>query len=376
MLSVLQPRGATLSPMCGLRERLQRWWMAMTNDEQRDILIRGATVAVCAVAASVTLPVLGSVNADMRAEADFREQSLRLATIEDGGATVRSADHTPALLDSPWLRTVEYTLKRDTGSSMSRYAMRDRDGAALRSLVSFRPEHMARAEAISAEQKCLAQAIYYESRNESVDGQLAVAEVITNRVKDHRYPNSVCGVVYQGSTRTTGCQFTFTCDGATDRGPIGKHWDNAKTIASHVLMELNEERTGGATHYHATYVDPVWNAGLIRTDKIGAHIFYRFPRGAEWAQVRQDFSRKRRAPRRNAVVASANTNILKTVSATVAPASTVTSTRTVTNGAPRLTTVRRVTYAKAAAPITAGSAYTKRQMNKSSGAGVTAGALR
>ncbi len=378
MLSVLQPRRATLSPMCGLRERLQRWWMVMTNDEQRDILVRGATVAVCAVAASVTLPVLGSVNSDMRAEADFREQSIRLATIEDGGATVRSADHTPALLDSPWLRTVEYTLKRDPASSMTRYAMRDRDGAALRSLVSFRPEHIERAETISAEQKCLAQAIYYESRNEAVDGQLAVAEVITNRVNDHRYPNSICDVVYQGSTRTTGCQFTFTCDGATDRAPVGKHWERAKMLASHVLMDLNEERTGGATHYHATYVDPVWNAGLIRTDKIGTHIFYRFPRGAEWAQVRQDFSRKRRAPNRQAIVASTNTNNLKTVSATISPSSTVTSTRTITNGAPRLTTIRRVTHAGSAtpAPKKTGTAYTERQVQKSSGSSSAAGALR
>ena len=69
------------------------------------------------------------------------------------------------------MRTVEYTLERDTGSSMSRYAMRDRDGAALNSLVSFRPEHIKRAETISAEQKCMAQAVYYESAHEPLDGQ-------------------------------------------------------------------------------------------------------------------------------------------------------------------------------------------------------------
>ena len=88
MLRVLQPRTATLSSMRGLQGRLKRWWMAMTNEEQRDIVIRGATVAVCAVAATVTLPVIGSVQSDIRAQADFSEQAQRFAQIEDGGASV------------------------------------------------------------------------------------------------------------------------------------------------------------------------------------------------------------------------------------------------------------------------------------------------
>ena len=159
MLRVLQPRTATLSSMRGLQGRLKRWWMAMTNEEQRDIVIRGATVAVCAVAATVTLPVIGSVQSDIRAQADFSEQAQRFAQIEDGGASVRLADHAPSLLDTPWIRTVEYTLERDTASSMSRYAKRDRDGAAIASLVSFRPEHLKRAEALDSEAHCMAQNI-------------------------------------------------------------------------------------------------------------------------------------------------------------------------------------------------------------------------
>ncbi|MGB2176894.1 cell wall hydrolase [Hyphomonas sp.] len=329
--------------------------MAMTNEEQRDIVIRGATVAVCAVAATVTLPVIGSVQADIRAQADFSEQAERFAQIEDGGASVRLADHAPSLLDTPWIRTVEYTLERDTASSMSRYAKRDRDGAAIASLVSFKPEHLKRAEALDSEAHCLAQAIYYESRNEPLAGQLAVAEVISNRVRDHRYPDSVCGVVFQGATRTTGCQFTFTCDGALGRKPKGTAWEQAQEIAAHVLMNLAEDRTGGATHYHATYVDPVWSAGLIKTDKIGLHVFYRFPRGSEWAQVRRaSASRSAKAP---VVQAAADTQDLNAETLTVlreatagemkvagkvevsaAPATVTTSTRTVTNGAPRMTT--------------------------------------
>jgi spore germination cell wall hydrolase CwlJ-like protein len=328
--------------------------MAMTNEEQRDIVIRGATVAVCAVAATVTLPVIGSIQSDIRAQADFSEQAQRFAQVEDGGASVRLADHAPSLLDTPWIRTVEYTLERDTASSMSRYAKRDRDGAAIASLVSFKPEHLKRAEALDSEAHCMAQAIYYESRNEPLAGQLAVAEVISNRMRDHRYPDTACGVVFQGATRTTGCQFTFTCDGALGRKPKGTAWEQAQEIAAHVLMNLAEDRTGGATHYHATYVDPVWSAGLIKTDKIGLHIFYRFPRGSEWAAVRRaSASRSAPAP----VVAAAETKDLNseslsvlreattdemkvaaTVEASAAPATVTTSTRTITNGAPRLTT--------------------------------------
>ena len=81
MLRVLQPRQATLLPMRGLLGKLRRWWMAMTNEEQRDVLVRGATVAVCAVAATVTLPVIGQVQSDIRAQADFRESAQRLEIV-------------------------------------------------------------------------------------------------------------------------------------------------------------------------------------------------------------------------------------------------------------------------------------------------------
>ena len=394
MLRFLQPRTTTLSSMRGLHGKLKRWWMAMTNDEQRDIVIRGATVAVCAVAATVTLPVIGAVQADIRAKADFQEQAQRFARVEDGGASVRVAAYTPALLDTPWIRTVEYTLERDTDSSMSRYAMRDRDGAALASLVSFRPEHLKRAETLDAEALCMAQAIYYESRNEPVAGQLAVAEVISNRMRDHRYPDTACGVVFQGSTRTTGCQFTFTCDGAMNRPPKGTAWAQAKEIAAHVLMNLAEDRTGGATHYHATYVDPVWSAGLIKTDKIGLHVFYRFPRGSEWAQVRRASGSRSPAPVLTAEADTKDLNaetlsVLRTadagttrkvadagIQASVAPATVTTSTRSITNGAPRLTKVREASYEVASNDTV--SAYAASQAAKALAAagGGAGGAMR
>lgn len=373
----------------------------MTNEEQRDVIIRGATVAVCAVAATVTLPVIGNVQADIRADAEFRESAQRFASIEDGGASARISANAPAVLDTPWIRSVEYTLERDIDSSMSRYAMRDRDGAALATLISFKPEHLKRAEALDAETRCLAQAVYYEAGNEPLAGQIAVAEVISNRMRDHRYPDTACGVVFQGSTRTTGCQFTFTCDGAMKIAPKGRNWDRAKKVASHVLMDLAEDKTGGATHYHATYVDPIWSAGLVKTDKIGLHIFYRFPRGSEWASVRRDFSTRNAAPIVQASVeqrdldAAATSVLLSAASesdadaetvevaavqtgipVSTAPATVTTSTRTITGGAPRLTKVREVSFDVASAEqsaMDAVAAYTAAQAAKALSASSTGG---
>lgn len=128
-----------------------------------------------------------------------------------------------------------------------------------------------------SEHHCLSRAIYYEARAESGVGQYAVAEVVMNRVRHHTYPNTVCGVVYEGSHRATGCQFTFTCDGSERRAPRGRAWDRAQRIAALTLMDLAEPVTGDATHYHADYVHPYWAPSLVRTEVIGAHIFYRMP---------------------------------------------------------------------------------------------------
>ncbi len=364
MLRFLKPRGFSVSRVNGLREKLTRWWLGMTDQEQRDVFVRGGMIAVVAVSASVSLPAISDQQAELRAEAEFRAEAERFAAYEDAGLAVRTAGQAPALLDTPWLRTVEYTLKRDIDSSMSRYAMRDRDGAALASLASFRPDQIQRAETIESELMCMAQAVYYEAAFEPVPGQIAVAEVIANRVRDHRYPDTVCGVVFQGATRTTGCQFTFTCDGSMERNKAaGEPWERAQRIAAHVMMELHEERTGGATHYHATYVDPIWNAGLVKTDQIGLHIFYRFPRGAEWASVERNFeARKRQTELRLAELdatkeadmaaldegllfadaSSAADDGYYTVTPAVAPAGVTTSTRTVSTSAPRLMSVKTV----------------------------------
>lgn len=138
-----------------------------------------------------------------------------------------------------------------------------------------------RTVSAAREQRCLAEAIYYEARGESYDGQMAVAEVVVNRARSSVYPSTYCGVVYQGSERTTGCQFTFTCDGSLDRAPRGVAWQQARTIAFEVMMGFARPITHRATHYHTTEVDPIWSGNLVETTRIGSHIFYRFPTRAE-----------------------------------------------------------------------------------------------
>ncbi len=129
---------------------------------------------------------------------------------------------------------------------------------------------------------CLTSAIYYEAGQEPVDGQRAVAQVILNRVRHPAFPASVCGVVYEGSTRQTGCQFTFTCDGSMARAPMAVSWDRARTVAAAALSGSVYPNVGTATHYHANYVVPYWAASQAKTAVIGAHLFYRWQGG--WGQ--------------------------------------------------------------------------------------------
>ncbi|HMI40862.1 MAG TPA: cell wall hydrolase [Sphingomicrobium sp.] len=130
--------------------------------------------------------------------------------------------------------------------------------------------------------ECLTSAIYYEAAQESTEGQRGVAQVVLNRVRHPAFPNSVCGVVYEGSTRATGCQFTFTCDGSMSRAPIPSLWNRARKVAEAALNGSVYAPVGYATHYHANYVVPYWASGLVKTTVEGAHIFYRWSGG--WGQ--------------------------------------------------------------------------------------------
>lgn len=126
-----------------------------------------------------------------------------------------------------------------------------------------------------AEENCLARAIYFEARSESELGQLAVAKVILNRVRSPDYPNSICGVVYQGSGRRNSCQFSFACDGLPDDVRSAAAWQRAKAVAHKAIAGSTKvEAIGTATNYHADYVRPKWAKSMKRLVKIGRHIFY------------------------------------------------------------------------------------------------------
>lgn len=127
---------------------------------------------------------------------------------------------------------------------------------------------------------CLTQAIYYEAGAEPIDGQRAVAQVVLNRVRRPSFPKSVCGVVYDGAWRSTGCQFTFTCDGSLSRPPSRWRWDKARAVAADALEGRIDDATGGATHYHASWMTPYWSGSMVMTAHIGGHVFYTTPRPA------------------------------------------------------------------------------------------------
>ncbi|WP_067732321.1 cell wall hydrolase [Novosphingobium naphthalenivorans] len=124
--------------------------------------------------------------------------------------------------------------------------------------------------------QCMTAAIYYEAASESDAGQRAVAQVVLNRVAHPAFPNTVCGVVYQGSERPTGCQFSFTCDGSLARRPSALFWNRAETIARQALAGYVYAPVGLATHYHTVQVSPYWAPSLHYLGTIGEHRFYSF----------------------------------------------------------------------------------------------------
>jgi len=133
------------------------------------------------------------------------------------------------------------------------------------------------------QQKCLAEAVYFEARSESLKGQAAVAQVVLNRVRNPAYPDTICKVVYQNVNWYNHCQFSFACDGRKHYVTELKPWHTAQAIAKAVTAgQIWLADIGSSTHYHAVYVHPQWAGFMDRMDKIGRHIFYR-TRGGGWS---------------------------------------------------------------------------------------------
>ncbi|HZJ13379.1 MAG TPA: cell wall hydrolase [Methyloceanibacter sp.] len=141
--------------------------------------------------------------------------------------------------------------------------------------LDFRYKGESQAEFVERERRCLAIAIYFEARGEPVRGQVAVGQVILNRVRSPLFPETICGVVYQGQMQK-GCQFSFTCDGHTDIPRDNDQWALAQDISRQITAgELWLPEVGYSTFYHANYVSPRWAGSMNKIDKIGRHIFYK-----------------------------------------------------------------------------------------------------
>jgi hypothetical protein len=123
--------------------------------------------------------------------------------------------------------------------------------------------------------RCLAEALYFEARGESVRGMFAVGEVIMNRVDSARYPNTLCGVINQGTGRKFACQFTYTCDGNAEVIHEPAAWAKVGKVARLLVDGAPRQLTDGATHYHTRAVNPRWARVFPRTTTIGSHHFYR-----------------------------------------------------------------------------------------------------
>lgn len=131
-----------------------------------------------------------------------------------------------------------------------------------------------------SEWQCLSEALYFEARGETVQGQFAVAEVILNRVSSDAFPDTVCGVINQGTGRKYQCQFTYTCDGRAEDIHEPRAFTRVGKVARLMLDGAPRLLTDGATHYHTRAVNPRWARKFARTAQIGVHYFYRMPQAS------------------------------------------------------------------------------------------------
>lgn len=166
------------------------------------------------------------------------------------------------------------------GPERSVRAMPRPDDLAARTTVRYERDWIDGQPAATGgeEWRCLAEALYFEARGESIKGQFAVAEVILNRVDSQLYPDTICGVVHQGTGRKYQCQFTFTCDGNPEHIAEPRAFKRVGKVARLMLSGAPKVLTGGATHYHTRAVSPSWARKFARTAAIGVHLFYRHPR--------------------------------------------------------------------------------------------------
>ena len=265
-------KGDQIIPLRPTLTRLDESWRQLAAQELASLFVapqdeRETTAGFNSEPAEpVTAPPVGFEAWPELPAADPAQEQVLLLDIE-ADAMERA---TPIIARSPelfWLEAPEAeeavpepdtTTITKSGPPRSRYA----------DLIA--PQQMAR------EHRCLAEAVYFESRSESERGQAAVAQVVLNRVQSGIYPSTICGVVYQNRHRHLACQFTFACEGKSLAITEPEPWRVAVQIASDVVSgKTYLADVGASTHYHAKYVRPYWAKRLRKMDVIGTHIFYK-----------------------------------------------------------------------------------------------------
>ena len=254
------------------------------------------TTAAAAFGGVVGLAVGGAYLGGLTAQAStVRAQAERLQGAGAGGYTQEALAEAAGGLDASAL-TIAH---RHDPYSVAGSAQRDRQAELLTARLqqlegkdglrranlqangatqvsAARPFRLDGALEQSRDLDCLTQAVYYEARGEGRDGMKAVAQVVLNRARHPAFPKTVCSVVYQGANRSTGCQFSFTCNGAM-RGAVNRSaWNRAREIATSALSGQVFAAVGNATHFHTTAVSPSWRNNLVRVNQVGDHLFYRF----------------------------------------------------------------------------------------------------
>ncbi len=219
----------------------------------------GLLLTVC------TLPGLTLASAQSTATETVRIQKIDTATSSIGLAALQSSEtaETPAPSAFSRLSSVIGGMRR-VGSYVSNVS---------REMGTVTAQEIA----VSRQYRCLAQAVYFEGRGEPAVGQQAIAHVILNRVRDSRYPSTICGVVYQNQGQKNRCQFSFACDGLSDKPHDTAAWQRSLKVALEALTGIAPDVTRASTHFHATHVEPLWAENLRPTVKLGQHMFYQVP---------------------------------------------------------------------------------------------------
>jgi spore germination cell wall hydrolase CwlJ-like protein len=278
-------------------ERARSLIQTLKNGMSRQRASVAAVVLGGVVGAAVGMAYLGGAVAQ---SATVRGQAYRMAGAYDSGFTDEAVAAAVGGLDASALEiarrhdpyTVAGDAQRDRRSAQLTALLERRGQAALtRASTSAtadaglrggttvnpaRPFRLNGALESSRDLDCLTTAVYYEARGEGQAGMQAVAQVVLNRARHGAFPQTVCGVVYQGAGRRTGCQFSFVCNGSMRGRREGGAWERARRVAANALSGHVYAPVGNATHFHTTAVNPRWSGSLVRITQVGSHIFYRF----------------------------------------------------------------------------------------------------